>query len=170
MCVTPRGARHTRYKNMSTASVAETLRQLNATTFARQPTVPSTGGVSVSDGVGVTASPIPWKMILGVAVGVIVTLLAVKLYQRWTAPAEPQPPKPSANEYIRALAAALPAQQRPREPFLSDAAQLTDTAPPPQHSMEASTAPMPRSEGQQPAGVTAPPAPPPEDENFTPLD
>lgn len=160
-----------RYKNMSAASVAETLRQLNSTTFARQPAVPSTGGVSVSDGVGVAASPIPWKMILGVAVGVVVTLLAVKLYQRWTAPVEPQPPKPSANEYIRALAAALPAQQRPREPFLSDAAQLAEARPPAgAPAMDVpGTSPMPRSEGQQPAGVAAPP-PPPEDENFTPLD
>lgn len=151
------------------SSVADTLRQLNRTTFSSQPVVPGTG----------SSVTIPWGIIIGLLVGVTLACIAFKLFVS-KAPTPPQASAPMmAAPMMAPYAPQLSAQQvamrlAQTAPSAPQARQLNGLPGPLNGSPDVPQAPTPflppPVNHQQPAiPQVAAPSLPMNDANFTPL-
>lgn len=168
-------------KRMAAASVADTLKQLNATTFsAKYPDFGATAPAAVAMAptphalAGAdTASSFPWMLVIGLIVGVVLTFIAVKLWMHWRSTATPTPPlpptlaTPPAETLIQELARQMVHSARPASttPFVQQ------NVPVPAVMDIPATVPgvVPLPNLPMPAAPAAPPAAAPADPNFEPL-
>ena len=167
------------------SSVADTLKQLNATTFsAKYPDFGATVPASVATTPlpytnpgtlsGSSQSSFPWMLVIGLAVGVALTFIAVKLWSHWRnksedavaqAPLNPlsrMSMTPPAETLIQELARQMVHSAKPGTPFV----QQTVPGPGPpgvvdipfgnaSPGMTMPVAPMPAAPSMSPAAASA---------------
>jgi hypothetical protein len=166
---------------MAAASVADTLKQLNATTFtAKYPDFGATAPGAVATAPlphgEACSSSFPWMLIIGLAIGAALTFLAVKMWAYWrntstAAQAPALPPSlatPPAETLIQELARQMVHSARPANntPFVQQTVPVPSVVDVPP-SMPG-VVPLPNLPPMA-APVAAPAPPPPSDPNFEPL-
>lgn len=175
----------------ATSSVADTLKQLNATTFsAKYPDFGSTSPAAVASAPlpayhaeSAATSSFPWLLIIGLIVGVAITFFAVKMWSYWrnsntpitpaTTPTQLHTMTPPAETLIQELARQMVQNARPaaNTPFLAQTVPMPATVPSPTQSsiVDIPGLPMTPSHVQQPTASAAQAPDFKSDPNFEPL-